>query len=94
MRTLSMFLKDSATAARVKLPTFIVEHRLTLSPAELEHVVAEGALSPPGSACDELEIGGQCVARGDLVRKRGRYYFKVKEIAPLEPAHGGEDGRT
>jgi hypothetical protein len=75
------FVAESSIAARVTLPTFVVVHRLTLNPAEVGRIIQEGILVPNGQTTCQLEVGGQCVAKGRIIRRRGRSWFKVTEMA-------------
>jgi hypothetical protein len=80
MDDLKRFLEESPIAARVALPTNIVVRRLTLNPEAVESIAESGTFTPSGGEACELEVGGQCIARGRIVRRRGRSYFKVLEI--------------
>ena len=80
MRDVKRFLEESPVAARVSLPTTIILHRLTLNPADVEQIIEEGSFTPGGDRTCDLEIGGQCVARGRIVRRRGEHWFLVTEI--------------
>jgi len=80
MKDLRRFLEESPIAARVLLPTQTILNRITLTPEEVSRIVSEGTLRPGGNRTCELEIGGQCVARGRIVRRRGAWFFKVTEM--------------
>jgi hypothetical protein len=82
MDDLMRFLADSPIAARVALPTQLVVRRLGLSPEAIGGIVESGAFTPGGEEVCELEVGGQCVARGKIVCRRGKSYFKVAEMGP------------
>ena len=80
------FFDQSPIAEAVELPSAIVIRRLKLSPDAISGIAESGIFGPeggeaPGSgvAC-ELEVGGQCLARGKIIRKRGMSFFKVMEI--------------
>jgi hypothetical protein len=76
--------KTKGILDRVKLPTRVIVHRSAMSAATLAAVVQKGELAPgDGRAC-ELEAGGQVLARGRIVRRRGEWYFKVTETAEAE----------
>jgi len=66
---------------RVRIPTRIIVHRLTLTPAALADIVRTGTLTPADGAVCDLEAGGKIVARGRIVRRRGGVFFKVSEVA-------------
>ena len=82
------FLESSPLARKIKLPTRIVVQRTRLSPGELLDIRERGEYGPvprDGRIC-ELETGGEVIASGKIVRRRGRYWFKVLEV----PCPGGE----
>ncbi len=91
MKNLRTFLEESPIAGRVTLSTQVVLHRLTLTPEDVSRIVAEGTLTPAGERTCELEIGGQCVARGRVVWRRGAWFFKVMEMNEISggPSEGG-----
>jgi hypothetical protein len=69
---------------RITLPTRIIVNRRELSAQAFGEIVQKGALEPAGDDTCELEAGGQVLARGRIVKRRGRYYFKVLETAGEE----------
>jgi hypothetical protein len=69
---------------RIALPTRIIVNRRELSAADFGEIVQRGALGPAGEDTCELEAGGQILARGKIVKRRGRYFFKVLETAEEE----------
>jgi flagellar motor switch/type III secretory pathway protein FliN len=73
--------KQKGLLDRIQLPTRIVVHRTELTTAALAAIVQKGELAPADGGTCELEAGGQVLARGKIVRKRGRYFFKVLETA-------------
>lgn len=80
MESLERFLEESPIAERVALPTSIVVRRLSLSPETVDGIVESGTFSPTGGESCELEVGGQSIARGKIVRRGGKSYFKVLEL--------------
>lgn len=80
MDNLKRFLEESPIAERVSLPSSVVVRRLTLHPEEIDGIVESGTFNPTGGETCELEVGGQCIARGRIVRRRGKSYFKVLEM--------------
>jgi len=74
------FLEESAIASEVSLPTKVILHRLCLSPGAIEGMAERGSFTPDGGEVCELEVGGQCVARGRIVRRMGKSWFKVLEM--------------
>jgi hypothetical protein len=80
MGDLIEFLKSSPIAASVSLATKVVVRRLCLAPGAVEEIVDNRSFAPEGGEVCELEVGGQCVARGKILRRKGKSYFKVIEI--------------
>ena len=71
--------KQESILERVVLPTRIIVARTTLSTAALSAIIQKGELAPASGETCELEAGGQVLARGKIVKRRGEYYFKVRE---------------
>jgi hypothetical protein len=69
---------------RVTLPTRIIVHRAELTAAELAVIVQGGEYAPAEGATCEMEAGGQILARGRMVRRRGEWFFKVLATAEKE----------
>jgi hypothetical protein len=65
---------------RISLPTRVVVQRLPLMPPALGALARGGELTAEGGTTCELESGGQVLARGRIVKRRGEYFFKVQEI--------------
>jgi flagellar motor switch/type III secretory pathway protein FliN len=79
---LNDFLTDSPIAKRIKLPVNIVIHRTRFSPVEIVELKKKGKYDPiPGEEeiC-ELEVNREVIARGNIVKKKGKYFFKVTDI--------------
>lgn len=73
------FLKQSPVAESVRLEGRIILDRPVLSSREL---AGQGAFArifrdPSGNEEAELEINGLSVASGSIVKKGGKYYFRV-----------------
>ena len=86
---LMTILAGSAAAKKIVLGSRIVVQRTRLSPNDLVAVQREGSYGPvprEEEVC-ELMAGGRTLARGRIVRKRGKYYFRIREILESE----GED---
>ncbi len=81
MEDVIRFLQDSPLASRIALPVRVVVRRLTLGSREVGKIMEGGTFTPSGEEACDLVIGGQCIARGKIVRKRGGLYFKAGEIA-------------
>jgi hypothetical protein len=69
---------------RLRLPTRIIVNRSALTAAGLAEAIQKGEYAPDGGETCELAAGGQVLARGRIVRRRGRYFFKVLETAKEE----------
>jgi len=69
---------------RISVPTRIIVHRSELSTAALGEIIQKGEYVPSGGDVCELEAGGQVIARGRIVRRRGESCFKVMETAKGE----------
>jgi hypothetical protein len=69
---------------RISIPTRIIVNRFTLTTAALAEALSKGELSPSAERICELEAGGQIVARGKVVKRGGRFLFKVLESAKEE----------
>ncbi len=69
---------------RVTLPTRIIVNRSRQSATALAGIVQKGELAPSDGRVCELEAGGQVLARGKIVHRRGQWFFKVMETAETE----------
>ena len=78
--------KQGSILDTVKFPTRIIIQRISLTPAGLGALAQDGELTAAGDVACELEAGGQVIARGKIVRRRGGYFFKVRET--------GKEGTT
>jgi hypothetical protein len=69
-------------AKKIKLPAKVVVQRTELSPRDVMNIKQSGVYGPipkQDEIC-ELCIGGQRIALGRIVRRKGEYYFKVGRI--------------
>ena len=85
---LTDFLRSSPVAERVRLPARVVVQRTKFTPRELAKIRDQGSYGPVAddeTVC-ELEAGGQVLARGRIVRRRGQWYFQIKEVLIDEEA--------
>jgi hypothetical protein len=76
------FLTGSPMAKKIKLPAKVVVQRTELSPRDVMNIKQSGVYGPipkQDEIC-ELCIGGQRIALGRIVRRKGEYYFKVGRI--------------
>ncbi len=73
------FLGESPLAEKIKLPSAVVVVRTGMSPRDVAAVRKAGGYGPvpPGEELCELHVGGQCVAFGKIVRRKGVSYFKT-----------------
>lgn len=76
------FLRTSPVAEEVKLDSKVVLHRRKISTDELLTIEAEGRFIANDNRVEEyeLEVNGLSIATGSIIRKKGEYYFKVKEM--------------
>ena len=75
--------EQAVPVEKVKLDTRIVLHRTGLSPEDMAVIRQSkeyGPIPREQEVC-ELEVGGQVIARGRIIRKKGAWYFKVRETA-------------
>ncbi len=89
---LERWLAESPTAKRIALSSAVVVARTEMSPRDVAAVRKAGTFGPvpPREELCELVVGGQCVAEGKIVRRKGAYYFKAIRLAELPGAAGGE----
>ena len=72
--------RKRAAATAAQMPTRV--QRTALSPAEIAGMKNSGEYGPiprEEEVC-ELEVKGEVIARGRIVKKRGEYYFKVTDV--------------
>ncbi len=84
--SLEEFLNNSSIAEKVRITPRIVVQRMFLKPRDLVDIRKRrhyGPVSDKEKIC-ELEAGGQVLARGKIIRRRGEYYFKVLETFEAE----------
>jgi len=75
---LKQFLDDSPLAEKIKLESRVVIHRCQLSQDDLQ-TLPEGLGVLKESLC-ELEIAGQVMARGRIIKRGDAYFFKVTKM--------------
>lgn len=68
-------------ARKVKAESAVILQRVNLSPADLLQIKRDKEYTIPKSEeiC-ELEAGGQILAEGKIVKRKGEYYFKVQKV--------------
>ena len=76
--TFARFLQESPIARTVALQGRVVVHSMSLTLKELSTFLSQKVSSIGGRrGLYDLEVGGQMIARGRIVKKRDGYYFKV-----------------
>jgi len=87
---LKSFLQSSPIAEKVKLDGKVILQRTKLSPLDIYNIQQKkqyGPIPKKEQIC-ELEIGGQILASGKIVKKKGEYYFKVLKVLENESSAG------
>ncbi len=81
------FLAGSPLARSLRLPARIVLQRTKLTAQELAAIPRAESYGPVPEAerACELEVGGQVLARGRIVKRRGAYWFRVRETKEVAP---------
>ncbi len=90
------FLRGGPIASRVRLPVRAVVSRGSHSLRDVQAIAESGVYAIPaegsggrsGEGEAELEVSGVVLARGRVVRKGGRLFFKVTELGS---AGGGRE---
>jgi hypothetical protein len=73
-------IQEFALGDRITIPTHVVLDSRTATPKDLAAIRREGVWNPgPGPGTVDLVAGGQIVARGRLIRKRGSWYVRITE---------------
>ncbi len=83
---MKLFLQNSPLAEKVKLDGKVILQRTKLSPLDIYNIQQQkqyGPIPEKEQLC-ELEIGGQVLANGKIVKKHGEYFFKVKKLLTQE----------
>ncbi len=78
---LEEFLSTSPLSRNVILPAKIVVQRTRMSASDIALIKKEGSYRPAPSSQQicELFVGGQLLAHGRIVKKKGEYYFRLGE---------------
>jgi len=76
------FVEKSALAGRIRPEAKVVIHRTMVTPAQLLAMKKKGSLDPLRKKKDicELEVSGQVLAEGRIVRKSDGHYFKITKV--------------
>ncbi len=80
---LARFLGESPLARKIRLEASVVVSRTEMSPRDVVGVRRAGSYGPvpAGEETCELHVGGQCVALGKIVRRKGAWYFRTIRLA-------------
>ena len=83
---MKQFLKTSPIAKKVKPPVHLIIHRTSLSPKDIIRIKNLGQYGPipKDEEICELEIGGQVLAYGKIIKKGNHYFFKVTNLTENE----------
>jgi flagellar motor switch/type III secretory pathway protein FliN len=81
-RALRIFLESSPIAERVHVTPRVILRRTEKKVADLRAQLEAATVRPEdlGEEVCELEVGGQVLARGQLVRKQGKCWFRLTEV--------------
>jgi flagellar motor switch/type III secretory pathway protein FliN len=76
------FVEKSELAARIRPEAKVVIHRTTVTPAQLLGMKKKGSLEPLRKKTDvcELEVSGQVLAEGRIVRGADGHYLKITKV--------------
>jgi len=81
-KNLRAFMESSPASDKVKLDGKVIIQRTQLSPADIYNIRRKKQYGPvleKDQIC-ELEMGGQVLAKGRIVKKKGECYFKVSKV--------------
>ena len=81
-KSLRTFMASSGASEKVRLDGKVIIQRTKLSPADIYNIRKQkeyGPILEKEQIC-ELQIGGQVLARGRIVKKKGECYFKVSRV--------------
>jgi len=76
-----METKEIPKGDKIMIRPSLILDRKELSPSELVEIQKKGTLDKTKSSIFELNAQGLTIARGKLIKKRGKYYFKIIEMA-------------
>ena len=80
---LKSFLENSPISENIKLDSRIIINRTNLTPLDIFNIKQEKeflTIRKDSEIC-ELEVGGQVLATGKIISKKGKYFFKVKKVS-------------
>ncbi|MBN1409418.1 MAG: hypothetical protein JW969_01145 [Spirochaetales bacterium] len=82
MGNLTNFFQNSPMSKKIKLPSRIVVHRTGLSPEDIVRIREDGKYSiGREETVYELEIGGQTIGYGKMIKKGGKHFLKLTAMA-------------
>jgi len=89
---LKCFLQESDAARKIKLPGKAIIHRTQMSASDIHEYAKGNSIGPipKNKEICELEIGGEFIASGKIVVKRGEYFFKVNTVFDETLKKGGK----
>lgn len=76
-----METKDILKGEKIMIRPTLILDRKELSPMELAEIQNTGSLRGGKSSLFELEAQGVTIARGKLMKRKGKHYFKILETA-------------
>ena len=83
MGSVSEFLTSSPLSERIRMAGDVVVYRESMSGKRIADALKSGSLveTDEGESTTVLEIGGEILASGKIVQKKGRWYFQVQRMA-------------
>ena len=78
--TLERFLEQSPLAQRTRAEARIVVRRFSATSAGVEEALDSGRMRVEAEPICELVVGGQILARGEIVSEDGTYRFRATEV--------------
>jgi len=81
-QAIQSFTEKSLIARKVHLRPKIVLHRTFLSTRDIVNIRKQKSygLIPEKEKLCELEVGGQILTKGKIIKKRGEYFFKIEKL--------------
>ncbi len=77
---LETFLRDSTMARRVRADARVVVRRFDASPRAVAAAIDSGRVEIDAKPVCELIVGGELVARGEIITEDGANAFRVTEV--------------
>ena len=85
-QSLEKFLLNSSLAEQIRIEPKIIVQRTVIRPRDLLDIRKRqqyGPIPDKERIC-ELEVGGQVLACGKIIRRRGEYFLKILEVSESE----------